>query len=73
LKWDVCVTPEKQTSASAAAMTDPDPNPFSDCDAIVCYGNAKPTDKHLASTIHCVDDLGVIVWLKRRERRGHFL
>ena len=23
---------------------------------IVCYGGAKPTDKHLASTVHCVDD-----------------
>jgi hypothetical protein len=28
--------PRKQTSASAAAMTDPDPNPFADCDVIVC-------------------------------------
>jgi hypothetical protein len=26
--------------------TMPDPNPFADCDAIVCYGNAKPTDTH---------------------------
>jgi hypothetical protein len=36
----------KQTSVSYAA----------DCDAIVCYGGAKLTDKHLASKIHCVDD-----------------
>jgi hypothetical protein len=36
----------KQTSASYAA----------DCDVIACYGGAKPTDKHLASKIHCVDD-----------------
>ena len=36
--------PREQTSASAAAMTDPDPNPlFADgCTAIVCYGNAEP-------------------------------
>jgi hypothetical protein len=33
---------EKQTSLSAAAMTDPDPNPFADCDVITCYGNARP-------------------------------
>jgi hypothetical protein len=38
--------PRKQTSVSYAA----------DCDVIVCYGGAEPTDKHLASTIHCVDD-----------------
>jgi hypothetical protein len=24
-------------------MTDPDPNPFADCDGVVCYGRAKPT------------------------------
>jgi hypothetical protein len=42
----VCFTPRKQTSASYAA----------DCDVIACYGGAKPTDKHLASKIHCVDD-----------------
>jgi hypothetical protein len=23
---------------------------------IVCYGAAKLADKHLASTVHCVDD-----------------
>jgi hypothetical protein len=28
--------PRKQTSVSAAAMNDPDPNPFADCDVIVC-------------------------------------
>jgi hypothetical protein len=33
--------PRKQTSASAAAMTDPDPNPFADCDAIVCCGGGQ--------------------------------
>jgi hypothetical protein len=43
--------PRKQTSTSTAAMTDPDPNPFADCDYIRCYGNAKPEDEHLASTI----------------------
>jgi hypothetical protein len=46
LKRDVCFTPEKQTSVSYAA----------DCDFVVGYGGAKPTDKHLASKIHCVDD-----------------
>jgi len=49
-------------------MTDPDPNPFADCDVIVCYGGAKPTDQQLASTIHCIDD-EIIEWLKRREER----
>jgi len=29
-----------------STMPDPDPNPFADCDTIVCYGNAKPTDTH---------------------------
>jgi hypothetical protein len=55
-------------SQRAAAMTDLDPNPFADCDVIVCYGNAKSTDKHAAATIHCIDD-EVIEWLERRERR----
>jgi hypothetical protein len=36
---------------------------------IVCGGGARPTDLHLASTIHCVDD-EIIEWLERRERRG---
>ena len=36
----------KQTSVSYAA----------DGDVITCYGGAKLTDKHLASTVHCVDD-----------------
>jgi hypothetical protein len=54
------------------AMADPDSNPFADgCTAITCYGNAKPGDKHLASTIRCVDD-EIIGWLKRRERRRHY-
>ena len=43
-------------------ITDPDPNPFADCDVVVCYGDAKLSDKHLASTIHCVDD-EIIEWL----------
>jgi hypothetical protein len=32
------------------------------------YGGAKLTDKHLASTVHCIDD-EIIGWLKRREQR----
>jgi hypothetical protein len=62
--------PQKQTSVSAAAMTDPDPNPFADCDYIRCYGGAKLADKHLGSTIHCVDE-EIIELLRRRERRRH--
>ena len=49
-------------------MIDPDLNPFSDCDGIRCYGGAKLTDKHLASTIHCVDD-EIIGWLQCCEQR----
>jgi hypothetical protein len=52
------LSPREQTSVSYAA----------DCDFIVCYGGAKLDDKHLASTIHCIDG-EVIEWLKRRERR----
>jgi hypothetical protein len=37
--------PRKQTSVSYAAD-----------DVIVCYGGATIYDKHLASTVHCVDD-----------------
>jgi hypothetical protein len=56
LKWDVRITPRQQTFVSAAAMQGPDPDPFDDCDVIVCYGGAKAPDKHLASAVHCVDD-----------------
>jgi len=35
---------------------------------IICGGGAKPTDLHLASIVHCIDD-EIIGWLKRRERR----
>jgi hypothetical protein len=49
--------PRKQTSVSCAAG----------CDLIACYGNAKLTDKHLASKIHCVDD-GIIGWLRSAVR-----
>jgi hypothetical protein len=36
-------------------------------------GNAKPTDQHLASKTHCVDD-EIIGWLKRPTHtvRGYF-
>jgi hypothetical protein len=36
--------PRKQTPISYAV----------DCDLIRCYSGAKPADKHLASTIHCI-------------------
>jgi hypothetical protein len=48
--------PRKQTSVSYAA----------DCDVIVCNGGATVCDKHLASKIHCVDE--IIGWLQRREQ-----
>jgi hypothetical protein len=50
LKSDVCVTPESRHRPAPPAMTDLDPDPFADCDAIVCCGGAKLTAKHLAST-----------------------
>src|SRR5260370_37358291 len=50
--------PRKQTSVSYAA----------DCDVIVRYGGATFADKHLASTIHCVDD-EIFEWLQRRETK----
>jgi hypothetical protein len=46
-------------------MSDPD-----DGEIIICYGGAKPTDMHLASTVHCFDD-AIIEWLERRERRRY--
>jgi hypothetical protein len=49
--------PRKQTSVSHAT----------DCDVIVCYGAAKLSDKHLAATVHCVDD-EIIGRLKGREQ-----
>jgi hypothetical protein len=44
-------------------------NPFEDCCTIIhCAGAAKPTDTHLASIIHCVDE-EILKFLKRREAR----
>jgi hypothetical protein len=34
--------PQKQTFGQRPAMSDPDPNPFADCDVIVCYGGKLP-------------------------------
>jgi hypothetical protein len=51
--------PRKQISVSHAA----------DCDGIRCYGEAKPTDLHLLSTIRAVDD-EIIEWLERHEHSG---
>jgi hypothetical protein len=36
-----------------------------DCDILICGGNAKPSDLHLAVIIHCVDD-EIIRWLEKR-------
>ena len=44
------------------------PDRFDDGDIIICYGGAKPTDTHLASTVHCIDD-EIIAWPDRREQR----
>jgi len=33
-----------------------DANPFADCDSSPANGGAKLAGKHLASTVHCVDD-----------------
>jgi hypothetical protein len=50
-------------------MNTTDPNPFADgCTVIIAYGAAKLADKHLASTIRCIDD-EIIEWLKVREQR----
>ena len=64
-----------RTSASATGtlgklteMADPDPGPFANCQIIVRYGGAGLFDKHLASTIHGVDD-EIIGSLQRREQR----
>jgi hypothetical protein len=50
-------------------VTDPDPSPFANCDAIVCYGGAGLLDKHPASTIHFVDD-EIIGWLQAVNNAG---
>ena len=52
------VLSRKQTSVSYAA----------DANVIVCYSNAKLTDTHLASEIHCVNN-EIFGWLERREQR----
>jgi hypothetical protein len=39
-----------------------------DCDVIICYGGAKPTDRHLTAAVHCVDD-EIIEWLERRREQ----
>jgi hypothetical protein len=44
-------------------------SPYANCHVIVCYGGAGLFDKHLASTIHCVDD-EIIGSLQRREYAG---
>jgi hypothetical protein len=57
LKWDVCITPRKQTSVSYAA----------DADVIVCYGGAKLTD-NTSPPRSIAFDGEIIEWLERRER-----
>ncbi len=63
--------PRKQTSASAAAITDPNPDAFADCDFIVCYDNAKLADRHLASKVCCImfNPLSAAAWC-REQRMG---
>jgi hypothetical protein len=39
-----------------------------DTEFIICGGNAKPTDTHLASIVHCIDE-EIFDFLKRREKR----
>jgi hypothetical protein len=39
-----------------------------DCDIVICYGGAKPTDLHLASKVVAFDE-EIIEWLERWERR----
>jgi hypothetical protein len=39
-----------------------------DTEIIICGGNAKPEDTHLASIVRCVDE-EVFDFLKRREQR----
>jgi hypothetical protein len=41
---------------------------FADDMIVVCYGNAKPTDLHLLSTIRAMDN-GIFKYLKRRENQ----
>jgi hypothetical protein len=46
--------PPKQTSVSAATMTDPDPLFADSCAVIACYGNAKPED--VQAIMSAIDD-----------------
>jgi uncharacterized OsmC-like protein len=43
-----------------SSMTDRD-----DDDFVLCGGGARPTDVHLASVVHCVNE-EIVEWLKRR-------
>ena len=45
-------------------MTGPD----DEGEIVICYGGAQPTDIHLISVIHAVDE-EIFEVLKRRERR----
>jgi hypothetical protein len=38
----------------------------SDCDVVVCYGGAKPTDLYLLSTVHRMDNVLGAVRMSRR-------
>jgi hypothetical protein len=38
-----------------------------DCDIVICGGNAKPTDVHLASTVRAIDR-DIIRYLEKLER-----
>ena len=43
VEMDFCFTPKSRHRSGYAA----------DCDIVICGGNAKPEDTHLASIIHC--------------------
>jgi len=57
LKWDVCITPESRHRSATLPIA-------MSSSATV---EAKLADKHLAATVHCVDD-EIIGWLKLREQ-----
>jgi hypothetical protein len=58
----------KRTSASATGTLRKSRSPIRQLPVIVCFSGAGLFDKHLASTIHCVDE-EIIGSQQRREQR----